>query len=103
MQAPHIPVLFSQTIAAFSQLEDGYVIDCTLGYGGHSEGILTANPRLKLIAFDRDAEAIEFSRERLSKFKDRIEIHKAKFSEILEILPEQKLRAVRGILSVIGG
>ena len=102
MQAPHIPVLFSQTIAAFSQLEDGYVIDCTLGYGGHSEGILTANPYLKLIACDRDAEAIEFSRERLSKFKDRIEIHKAKFSEILEILPEQKLRAVRGILADIG-
>ena len=67
MQAPHIPVLFSQTIAAFSQLEDGYVIDCTLGYGGHSEGILIANPHLKLIACDRDAEAIEFSRERLSK------------------------------------
>ena len=83
MQAPHIPVLFSQTIAAFSQIEDGYVIDCTLGYGGHSEGILTANPHLKLIACDRDSEAIEFSRERLSKFKDRVEIHKAKFSEIL--------------------
>ena len=102
MQAPHIPVLFSQTIAAFAGLEDGYVLDCTLGYGGHSEGILTANPRLKLIACDRDAEAIEFSRERLSKFKDRIEIHKAKFSEILKILPEQKLRAVRGILADIG-
>ena len=63
---------------------------------------MTANPRLKLIACDRDAEAIEFSRERLSKFKDRIEIHKAKFSEILEILPEQKLRAVHGILADIG-
>ena len=102
MQVPHIPVLFSQTIAAFSQLESGYVLDCTLGYGGHSEGILSANPRLKLIACDRDAEAIEFSRERLNKFKDRVEIHKAKFSEILKILPEQKLRAVRGILADIG-
>ena len=102
MQAPHIPVLFSQTIAAFARLEDGYVLDCTLGYGGHSEGILTANPRLKLISCDRDAEAIEFSRERLNKFKDRVEIHKAKFSEILKILPEQKLRAVRGILADIG-
>nr|WP_314167563.1 16S rRNA (cytosine(1402)-N(4))-methyltransferase RsmH [uncultured Campylobacter sp.] len=102
MQAPHIPVLFSQTIAAFAGLEDGYVLDCTLGYGGHSEGILTANPRLKLIACDRDTEAIEFSRERLSKFKDRVEIHKAKFSEILKILPEQKLRSVRGILADIG-
>ena len=102
MQAPHIPVLFSQMITAFSQIEDGYVIDCTLGYGGHSEGILTANPHLKLIACDRDAEAVEFSRERLSKFKDRVEIYKAKFSEILKILPEQKLRAVRGILADIG-
>ncbi|WP_297914443.1 16S rRNA (cytosine(1402)-N(4))-methyltransferase RsmH [uncultured Campylobacter sp.] len=102
MQVPHIPVLFSQTIAAFAGLEDGYVLDWTLGYGGHSEGILTANPRLKLIACDRDAEAIEFSRERLSKFNDRVEIHKAKFSEILKILPEQKLRAVRGILADIG-
>ena len=102
MQAPHVPVLFSQTIAAFSGLSDGYVLDCTLGYAGHSEGILSSNPRLSLIACDRDAEAIEFSRKRLKKFAGRVEIYKAKFSEILEILPEQKLRKIRGILADIG-
>lgn len=102
MQAPHVPVLFSQTIAAFSGLSDGYVLDCTLGYAGHSEGILSSNPSLSLIACDRDAEAIEFSRERLKKFAGRAEIYKAKFSEILEILPEQKLRKIRGILADIG-
>ena len=102
MQAPHVPVLFSQTIAAFSSLSDGYVLDCTLGYAGHSEGILSSNPRLRLIACDRDTEAIKFSRERLKKFAGRAEIYKAKFSEILEILPEQKLRKIRGVLADIG-
>jgi 16S rRNA (cytosine1402-N4)-methyltransferase len=36
-QIPHIPVLFNEVIETFKDLKDGYIIDCTLGYGGHSD------------------------------------------------------------------
>jgi 16S rRNA (cytosine1402-N4)-methyltransferase len=51
---PHIPVLFNETIDIYKDCKDGYIIDCTLGYGGHSQGILDSNPNIKLICNDQD-------------------------------------------------
>ena len=67
-ETPHIPVLFTQTIDAFNNCKDGYIIDCTLGYGGHSLGILEAIPDINLICNDQDDEALVFSKNRLSLF-----------------------------------
>ena len=102
LQIPHIPVLFNETISAFSDTQGGYILDCTLGYAGHSQGILQSLPNVHLIACDRDNEAINFSSKRLENFKDRVQIHKAKFSEILKILPDEKIKNIRGILADIG-
>ncbi|PKN14404.1 MAG: 16S rRNA (cytosine(1402)-N(4))-methyltransferase, partial [Deltaproteobacteria bacterium HGW-Deltaproteobacteria-24] len=40
MQIPHTPVLFNEVLEAFKTINEGYIIDCTLGYAGHSEGLL---------------------------------------------------------------
>ncbi len=66
MQAvPHVPVLYREVVEAFSEIEDGIIIDCTMGYGGHSSLLLEANPHIKLIAIDQDQSAIDFSSARL--------------------------------------
>jgi len=80
---PHIPVLLNEVVEYFSNLDSGAYIDCTLGYGGHSYNILKNNSNLSLIGIDRDKEAIEFSSNRLSSFKDRVTILQGSFSKVL--------------------
>ncbi len=99
MNIPHIPVLYNEVIETFSDIEDGYIIDCTLGYGGHSEALLENLPNVKLICIDQDSEALEFSKKRLHRFKDRIIFEKGRFSSAIK---RHLDRDIRGILADIG-
>lgn len=92
-------MLPSEVLQAFSDIKEGVVVDCTLGYAGHSSLILEQNDNIKLIACDQDDEAIEFSTNKLAKFKDRVSIFKSRFSEILSKVNTQE---IRGILADIG-
>jgi len=96
---PHIPVLFNEVIETFKDLEDGYVIDCTLGYGGHSLGILESNPNIKLICNDQDDEALNFSKNRLKEYEDRIIFSKGNFKDVIN---RYKDKNIVGILADIG-
>ena len=100
---PHIPVLHAQVLEAFEDIEDGIIIDCTMGYGGHSSMILEANPNIKLIAIDQDQTAIDFSTQRLEKFGDRVDIKKGRFSAVIkDIVKEYDINDIKGVLADIG-
>ena len=100
---PHIPVLYREVIEAFASIDSGIIIDCTMGYGGHSSMILDANPNIKLIAIDQDQTAIDFSTERLAKYGDRVSIKKGRFSNVIkEILKEVNVAEIKGVLADIG-
>ncbi|ECL3257234.1 16S rRNA (cytosine(1402)-N(4))-methyltransferase RsmH [Campylobacter coli] len=102
MKIPHIPVLLNEVNQAFEKLNSGYFLDCTLGFGGHSESLLKDHPNLKLIACDQDKEALEFSKKRLHDFKDRTEFVLSNFSQILDQISHDKLNDLKGILADIG-
>jgi len=74
LNTPHTPVLLNEVLEQFRDLDSGYFIDCTLGYAGHSKEILNQNPNINLIGIDRDIEAIEFSKNRLEEFGDRVKL-----------------------------
>jgi len=100
---PHVPVLYREVIEAFKSIDNGIIIDCTMGYGGHSSMILESNPNIRLIAIDQDQTAIDFSTERLAKFGDRVEIRKGRFSAVIkEILEDVNEAEIKGILADIG-
>ena len=99
MNSPHVPVLLNEVLQAFADIKSGAIVDCTLGYGGHSSAILEQNQSINLIACDQDEEAIKFSSERLKKFGQRAQIFKSKFSEILGKVEQGQ---IRGILADIG-
>jgi 16S rRNA (cytosine1402-N4)-methyltransferase len=99
MNIPHIPVLLSEVKETFSQINDGYIVDCTVGYGGHSEALLEQNPNIKLICCDQDIEAINFSKKRLKRYKERVIFEHAKFSTVIK---KYENYPIRGILADIG-
>jgi len=96
---PHIPVLFNEVIDTFKDLKNGYIIDCTLGYGGHSEGILESNPNIKLICNDQDDEALNFSKKRLERYQDRVIFNKGNFKDVIDSFKDKN---IVGILADIG-
>jgi len=102
-EVPHIPVLYREVTDTFDGIDDGIIIDCTMGYGGHSSMILESNPNIKLIGIDQDQTAIDFSTKRLEKFGDRVEIRKGRFSKVIQdILREYDKSSIKGILADIG-
>jgi 16S rRNA (cytosine1402-N4)-methyltransferase len=100
---PHIPVLYREVVSAFEDIDDGIIIDCTMGYGGHSSLLLDAYPNIKLIAIDQDQTAIDFSTKRLQKYQDRVEIKKGRFSLVIkDVIAKYGVENIKGILADIG-
>ena len=59
MEFSHVPVLFRETVESLSVRPDGVYADCTAGGGGHSAAIAEKLTTGRLIAIDRDPDAIE--------------------------------------------
>lgn len=96
---PHVPVLYDEVINLFSLIDDGFIIDCTLGYAGHSFGIISNNKNINLICNDQDDEALKFSKKRLNKFSSRITFNNGNFKDLIS---KYKHLPIRGILADIG-
>ena len=99
MNIPHIPVLYKETLEAFENINDGYIIDCTTGFAGHSSGLLSSNKNIKLICNDQDDEALAFSKKRLEEFSSRVTFNKGNFEHVIETFKDYD---IRGVLADIG-
>ena len=88
----HISVLLNEAIENL-EIEDGKTyIDMTLGFGGHSALILEKVPNGKLIAFDKDLEAINYSKEKLSKIGSNFELINTGFINMKEELEKRNIK-----------
>ncbi|SFV50028.1 rRNA small subunit methyltransferase H [hydrothermal vent metagenome] len=91
MNIPHTPVLLNEVLESFSDIDNGYFVDCTLGYAGHSEAILHRYPDIKLVGIDQDYEALSFSSERLKPYSDRSRLYRGRFSKLLPTIEESPI------------
>ena len=98
----HISVLLEESISALNLKEDSVIVDCTLGYGGHSSYILQRIKRGALFAFDQDSEAIRHSTNRLSAIGTNFTIIKSNFVNLKEELEKRNVHEVDGILFDLG-
>ena len=98
----HKSVLLDECLEYLNIQEESIIVDCTLGYGGHSSNILKKIKRGFLFAFDQDDEAIKYSRNRLDKISDNYEIIKSNFENIKKELEKRNIKKVNGILYDIG-
>ena len=102
MEFKHIPVLFRESIDALDIKPDGLYADCTAGGGGHSNAILdrlSGNGRL--VAIDRDPEAIETLTKRFEG-RENVSIVNDNFFNIKSILSQFTDEGADGILADLG-
>src|ERR1051325_940896 len=103
MTMKHEPVLYSEVLEALRpSRDDGTLVDATVGLGGHAEGLLERYPGARLIAIDRDPEALRRSQERLARFGDRVTFRRGRHESLIDILKQLQVDKVSGLLADLG-
>ena len=98
----HYPVMKTESIEYLQIKPEGIYCDLTLGCGGHSTEIAKRLCGGKLIAIDRDSDAIEFCAERLKDYKDKIHFVNDNFVNIQSIVKELGYEKIDGALIDLG-
>ncbi len=101
----HLSVLYSQSIEQLAIRPDGCYIDCTLGGGGHSKGILEKlGPQGRLYAFDKDLDALSAAKLKLDRTHSpaAVNLIHRDFAEIAEVYRELNLPKAHGVLADLG-
>ena len=81
----------------------GWIIDGTVGMGGHAEAMLsTTATDVRLLALDRDPEALRRAGERLARFADRVRLTQANFRDIAEVAAAHGVTTARAIVLDLG-
>ena len=98
---PHISVLLDEAINYLSPKDGGVYVDGTFGAGGHTRAILQAAD-CSVYAIDRDDSVKKFVAELKEEFGDRITFIQGCFGDMEELLRENGVDKVDGILLDIG-
>lgn len=99
----HTPVLVDEVLQFLHPEPNQRFIDATVGAAGHALGILDrTRPDGRLLAIDRDQDALELSRRLLEEFGPRVRFVHANFSSIGEVALKEGFEGVDGILADLG-
>ena len=99
----HVPVLLAETVARLVTAPGGWYVDATAGAGGHAAAVLAAaGLDARLLALDRDGEALELARAAGAPFGDRAVLERANFADLADVAARHGVRDVRGILLDLG-
>lgn len=103
MNGSHVSVLKDEVVELLTDIREGCIVDGTVGQAGHAFEMLQATPpSVRLLAFDRDPQAIRASRERLEPFKDRVRFFQQGYEDLASVLADEGPERVEGILLDLG-
>jgi 16S rRNA (cytosine1402-N4)-methyltransferase len=99
----HRPVLLDEVLAALAPAEGAVVVDCTVGWAGHSVELLRrVGPAGKLIGLDLDPENLPRARERLGATGLPFALHPANFAALPAVLAAEGVAAADAVLADLG-
>ncbi|MGK2380442.1 16S rRNA (cytosine(1402)-N(4))-methyltransferase RsmH [Gordonia tangerina] len=81
---------------------DPVVVDATLGAGGHTELLLDAHPRVRVIGIDRDRAALAIAEDRLARHSDRLVLRQARFDQIGDVVADLDIDRIDAALFDLG-
>lgn len=110
MVAEHTPVALGRCIElltpaiefSLASHERTYVLDATLGLGGHTRALLAQFPTLTVIGIDRDESAIDLALAKIAPYKERLFISHTTYDHIDEVLAEHNISKLAGALFDLG-
>src|SRR5262245_11546476 len=103
----HVPVLLGEVLEAFRGLDPagqphGWILDGTVGPGGHARALLETCPGLSLDGAARDAEVLSHARTHPPHFGERARLIESRQSQLHSRLAEAGIGPVRGFLLDLG-
>lgn len=92
----HAPVMPEEVLRYLQPERGGLYLDGTLGGGGHASALLQKAPEARLVAVDRDPDALREAGSRLASFGDRVRLVAANFADALQAaeIPDDTLAGI---------
>jgi len=98
----HLPVMATEIVELFAAVPAGWVLDATLGGGGHSERLLERWPHLAVLGIDRDRAALDAAGRRLGRFGVRVHLFHCRFDRLHDAMDAFSIDSLSGALFDLG-
>ncbi len=98
----HQPVLLERIVELFAPVPPGWVVDATVGGGGHASALLEAHAHLRVLGLDQDSDALAAAAARLEPYGDRARLHRTRFDALDDIVRQLDTTPVSGVLFDLG-
>lgn len=103
MEFKHVSVLKNECIDGLQIKSSGTYVDGTFGGGGHAMEIISRlNGNGRFIGIDQDQDAVENGRAKLEPYKEKAQLVRDNFSNIISIMKDLHIVSIDGILLDIG-
>src|SRR5262245_30557046 len=106
-QRVHVPVLLGEVLEAFRGQDPsgalrGWIVDGTVGAGGHARALVEHFPELCLFGADQDPDGLRHARAELADFGARVRLCETRMSQLFPRLSEAGIGPVIGFLLDLG-
>jgi 16S rRNA (cytosine1402-N4)-methyltransferase len=98
----HIPVLRREALDALGLKPGGRYVDGTFGAGGYTRAILEAFPDTRVLAIDRDPDAVVAGRELAKRYGGRLTMAEGRFGDLDALVAEAGFGTPDGVVLDIG-
>jgi 16S rRNA (cytosine1402-N4)-methyltransferase len=100
--ARHVPVLLEEVLTALDAARGGVFLDGTFGAGGYARAILGANPGNRVVAVDRDPEALAGGAALVAEAQGRLALVPGRFGDLDALAEAAGHPRVAGVVLDIG-
>lgn len=105
----HVPVLVREVVELFAALDpelvargEAWIVDGTLGLGGHALALLEASPAIHVLGVDQDEQALARAATRLEPHASRVRLRQGRMSELGRIVRKERIGRPVGFLFDLG-
>ena len=98
----HVPVMLDEIVAAMADVPSGFILDATLGGGGHARALLDADERHCILGIDRDPAALSAASARLDGYGDRFRATHRRFDFVDAAMADAGVEQLSGALFDLG-
>ena len=98
----HIPVLLDEVLRGLALPPGGVCLDGTFGAGGYSRALLQSDPTVRVLALDRDPDAIAAGYGLVAASGGRLTLVEARFSQLDREAAAARLPSIDAIMLDIG-